>query len=105
MSSLTIISLPKKGEISEWIVKELLGLEIGLCSPQNIFCIGFTKSTQNIADMHNALAVSPEGIISSLKIAGKKKVAAWFDEKYKCRHIDPNGDIILISTTCCRYNP
>ncbi len=105
MSSIIITSKPKDGEIPEAVAEDLVGLDIGLCTPQGVMCIGLPKLKADIAEAHNAFAVSPEMMIFSLMMAGKKETAKWFDEKFKYRHGNINGDIILISNDCCKYCP
>ena len=105
MSSITITSVPKGGEMPAWILEQLVGLDIGLCSPQGVLYIGFKKPDQDIADMNNAFPVSPDSIFTALDEAGKEAAARWVDARFKYRRTTPNGDIILISKDCCRYNP
>lgn len=107
MSSLTIIFPPKCEEIPDWVAEDLVDLTISLCTPQQVLCIGYPKGIgdiMDITDVYGGFAVSPNGIIYALKEKSKKEAAKWFDEKFKYRHSDPNGDIILINENCCEYN-
>lgn len=113
MSFITITSLPNipEDEMTAWVVRDLIGLRVGLCLPQQIFCIGFSKkfgSVNDITDVtSNSFAVSPERLIYALKVDGKKKTAKWFENKFKFRNSDlnPNDKIILINSFYCEYSP
>lgn len=92
----------EKEIIPQWVLDALVGLNIGLYSPQNVMYLGFgLKEQQSITKANDALAVSPGGIIIALEKAGKTEAARWFNQKFLRRYTNPEADIILISKSCC----